>query len=403
MTEPTPQTSSDIALLRKSLARHSGRIISACTLAAAHETSASAAPSVLDSIQNRLPQWMDELIALLPEVMSTAGKPAPAANRSLECRTEHRLDVVIKALSGIREVVVLELLQLKGAVADGFLDEVCREVRLFFDLKIAGYALQFVAAQEAELALRTRQLQEAKDQLAAASEASRTAGHSRVQLSQAVTHELRNTLQSVLLYAASLIEGPRDPGTTEIVERLAINGTHLQRLLDRVRAHASLLAGTLQACPAPVTLAEFLSELEQRHRALARANQTQLSCRLAGGPASVMTDRDLLNQIADDLVDNAIHSTASGLVTVEISAENPQQLLLTVTDNGGGISLPEARQIFRVLHHRSGSNPQGLRLGLLASRCLAHLLGGDITFKSEAGQGASFTLSLPTSFHPPEA
>ncbi len=142
-------------------------------------------------------------------------------------------------------------------------------------------------------------------------------------------------------------------------------------------------------------MGEFLGGLEQRHRALAKAGQTRLVCQQTSGPATITTDLHMLNLIADNLVSNALHSARAGQVQVEISEEGPERLLLKVADDGNGLSLVEARQMFRVMHHVSGANFQGLKLGLLASRYLTHLLGGEITFHSEAGQGTSFVVALP--------
>jgi signal transduction histidine kinase len=400
MTGPQPGQPSSVGVLGHTLQEGCARIISECTAAFASERRGQGNASVFETIEKNLPLLLDELIALLPHVMTGEAKLPSALPAGMECRAEHRLDVVIKALSGVSEIVVLELSRLKGCVADEFLTEACREVRLFFDLKVASYCQQFVAAQEAEIALRTRQLREASESLIAAPENSKAAFHSRVHLLQGVTHELRNSLQSVLLYATSLEDGPRDAGATEIMERLASNGLHLQKLLDRLQSCSTLLAGAWHPKPAPVDVGRFLAELEQRHRALARTERTRLTCQQIDGPKTITTDVETLNLIADHLVSNAMHSAKAGSVQVEVSAEGPERMLLKVTDNGNGISLVEARQIFRVMHHVSGFECAGLKLGLLTSRYLTHLLGGEITFESEVGQGASFKVSLPVITEP---
>lgn len=393
MIPPHPRQPSDAGVLGQCLKENSARIMAEC--AAALERKEQENQSILESVQKNLPLVLDELISLLPHVMTKEAKmpPMPAGGR--ECRAEHRLDGVIKALSGISEVVVLEFVRLKGCVDDAFLSEACREARLFFDLKIANYCLLFVHAQEAELASRTRQLRDANEGVKQASEISMKCAHSRLQLALGVTHELRNSLQSVLLNATSLVESPREHGMAEIVERLTTSGMHLQKLLDRIQEYSPLLGGEWHVRPESVDVGRFLKELEQRHRALAGAARTHLACRQTSGPAAILTDLNTLNLIADHLVSNAIRSAKTGLVHVEISEEGPERILLTITDNGAGISLTDARQIFRVMHRVPGSHFPGLNLGLLASRHLTHLLGGEITFESEVGKGAAFQVALP--------
>ena len=393
MTTPQPHQPSDVGVVEQCLKENSARIFAEC--AAAFEKRGQGNQSILESIQINLPLLLDELILVLPHVMTGEAKMPPIPAAGIECHKGHRLDVVIKALGGISEVLALELLRLKGCVADASLADACREVRLFFDVKVANYCLHFVAAQETEIALRASQLKDANDRLMAASDNSRAAAHSRAQLLQGVTHELRNSLQSVLLNATSLVEGPRDPGVKEVMERLAMNGVHLQKLLDRLQNYAPLLAGESQAQLDCVDLDSFLEALEQRHHAVAKTTQTRLTCQRTSGPATITTDLQKLNLIADNLVSNAIRSAPMGFVQVEVSGDGVDGILLKVTDNGDGISVVEARQMFRVMHHVSASHFPGLRLGLLATRYLTHLLGGEIKFESELGKGASFEVALP--------
>ncbi|OYW29340.1 MAG: hypothetical protein B7Z47_04920 [Chthoniobacter sp. 12-60-6] len=392
MTQHPP---TDVELLTRTLRDNRVRFISIHAVTFGKESGERADLSTLESIQKNLPLLLDELTLLLPDVMKGDANLPPIVAGSIDCRAEHRLDVVIKILTGICETVVLEISRLNEFVADEFLSGACREVRRFFDVKIASYSLQFVEVQKAELALHASQLQEANQRLLDASQCSKAVTHSRLQLLQGVTHELRNSLQAVLLYATSLADAPGDSGSAEVAERLAVNAIHLQKLLDRLQTYSAILSGEMKIELGLVDLAQFLSDLEQRHCALAKAAQTRLIFKQTGGPATITTDLNKLNMIADNLVGNAIHSARSGLVQVEISDDGPGRFLLKVVDDGVGLSLTEARHIFRVMHHVSGSHFPGLKLGLLASRYLTHVLGGEITFESEVGHGASFILALP--------
>lgn len=395
MTARRPREPSDLRVLGQCLETNKARILSECTAPFADGGRDRANQAILETIQRNLPLLLNELSLVLPQVMAAGTGIPPMTAGGMGCQADHRLDVVIKALSGIREVVVLEFLRLNGCADAMFLNEACREARLFFDLKVAHYCLQFVKAQEAELALRTRQLNDSNEGLMKRAELSMPSAHSRLHLMQGVTHELRNSLQSVLLYATSLVESPRDHAAAEVVERLAMSGMHLQKLLDRVQDYSPFFGNEWRPRLASVAVATFLNELALRHRVLAEAARTQLVCEQIRGPAVWITDPSILNLIADNLVSNAIRSAKRGLVHVEVSEDGPERILLTVTDNGDGISLVEARQIFRVMHHASGSHASGLKLGLLASRYLTHLLGGEITFESEAGKGSSFRVTFP--------
>lgn len=395
MMSSKSQMPSDSGVFGQSLKEHRERIIAECAAALANEKKERENQSLLETIQKNLPLLLDELISLLPHVMAEEAKMTLASAGGIEFRPDHRLDVVIKALSGISEVAQLELLKLKGCVTDEVLAEVCRETRLFFDLKAAGYCLQFVKAQEAELALRGSQLKAACERLKSEAEAASASAHSRVEFLRGAIHELRNSLQSVLLHATSLMDCPRDPGAAHVMERLAMHGIRLQRLLDRLQEYSRLLAGDWPVRLEPVNVGAFLDELERMHHASARANSIQVVCRKISGPEVITTDVKKLNAIADNLVSNAIRYAKARKVQVEISEAEAGGLLLKVTDNGNGISLAEARQIFRVMHHVAGSDMPEFKLGLLATRHVTHLLGGEISFESEVGRGTVFTVVLP--------
>ncbi|MDB6004529.1 MAG: hypothetical protein JWR15_1516, partial [Prosthecobacter sp.] len=333
MTQRTP---TDVEWLTRTLKENRVQFISIYAITLGKDSGERADLSTLESIQNNLPLLLDELTLLLPDVMKGGADLPPAPAGNMECRAGHRLDVVIKILTGIREAVVLEILRLKEDVADEFLASACREVRHFFDAKIASYSMQFVEVQKAELALHASQLQEANERLLKDSENFNAASHSRLRLLQGVTHELRNSLQAVLLYATSLAEGPGDSGLVEVVERLAVNAIHLQMLLDRLQTYSPMLSGEMNVELGQVNLAQFLNELEQRHCALAKSTQTRLMFKQTGGPTAITTDLNKLKMIADNLVGNAIHSAHSGLVQVEVSADGPERILLKVVDDGNG-------------------------------------------------------------------
>ncbi|WP_395751014.1 sensor histidine kinase [Prosthecobacter sp.] len=395
MSAPISSSLSDLAMLGQTLKANSERIVAESAAVFASAGRERAHPFPLDAVPGGLPLLLSELMALLPQAIAEGDVTLSAGAEKLEVLAELRLDVVIKALEGVSEVVVMELKRLEGSVAKGFLDEACRETRLFFDLKIAHYCQKFVAAQGTELTLHTRQLDEASERLAADGAGADAAAHSRVQLLQGVIHELRNTLQSVVLHATSVVDFPREAGVAEVMQRLTANGIRLQELLDRLGLYASLLAGEWSNRMESVDVGVFLQDLEVRHRGLARTASTRLTCRQTSGPSQIITDAGKLSLIADNLVTNAVHAAKGGLVQVEMSEGGTGRMLLTVTDNGHGIRLTEARHLFRVIHHVEGSKFSGLKLGLLASRHLAHLLGGELTFESEEGRGATFQVSFP--------
>lgn len=108
----------------------------------------------------------------------------------------------------------------------------------------------------------------------------------------------------------------------------------------------------------------------------------------------IMTNKLMLRRIVGSLIDNAIKNTATGLVTLKVSANN-QELKMIVEDTGKGIPAEEAEHIFERFT-KLDSFKEGLGLGLTLCRSMTERLGGtvklDTTYKI---QGARFIVVLP--------
>jgi signal transduction histidine kinase len=113
---------------------------------------------------------------------------------------------------------------------------------------------------------------------------------------------------------------------------------------------------------------------------------------------SLTTDRIKLHQILRNLVDNAAKFTESGRVVVEVGAQAPERLAITVSDTGPGIPPEEVARIFEPFHQVGSSTTRqttGVGLGLSIAKQLAVALGGDISVMSELGWGSTFRVEIP--------
>ncbi|HEX4762024.1 MAG TPA: HAMP domain-containing sensor histidine kinase, partial [Sphingomicrobium sp.] len=115
----------------------------------------------------------------------------------------------------------------------------------------------------------------------------------------------------------------------------------------------------------------------------------------AGDPLPASGEERAVIQILVNLIGNAVrHSPEQGRVRVEF-ARTPGTASVTVSDEGPGIDPPDQQRIFERferVHQKEG----GTGLGLAISRRLARSMGGDVTLDSAPGQGARFTLTLPS-------
>lgn len=113
-------------------------------------------------------------------------------------------------------------------------------------------------------------------------------------------------------------------------------------------------------------------------------------------PVEVDVDNVRFGQAVNNLLDNALKYTPDG-GRVTIAAYNePRAGIITVTDNGPGISLAEREAIFRRLYRGDASRSQrGLGLGLSMVKAIVEAHGGSVSVDDAPGGGARFTLRLP--------
>jgi signal transduction histidine kinase len=115
----------------------------------------------------------------------------------------------------------------------------------------------------------------------------------------------------------------------------------------------------------------------------------------ADGPLPASGEERAVIQILVNLIGNAVrHSPEGGTVSLKFGGTQGTASV-TVSDRGPGIAPADQQRIFERFE-RGNDHGSGTGLGLAISRRLARSLGGDVTLDSAPGEGAHFTLTLPT-------
>lgn len=139
------------------------------------------------------------------------------------------------------------------------------------------------------------------------------------------------------------------------------------------------------------TMSEFQLTLEREKR--------KVAIDVTPTGAKIVSDRDKLSRIVYNLINNALKYSQEG-TPLKVSARfESNEVTISVTDSGLGISTEELQNIFRKLYRVEGSrnmNTGGHGLGLYIAQELAHQLNGEIRVKSEYGVGSTFSLVLKT-------
>jgi signal transduction histidine kinase len=254
-----------------------------------------------------------------------------------------------------------------------------------------------------ELAQRLREESLAAD---AARRAAEAASRAKTQFFAAASHDLRQPLHAMGLFAEALRQRIRDPEVASLVNSINESVDALEGLFSELLDITRIDSGGVDVNPAPVRLHELFGRLRLHFEPVAFEKGLMLSFR--GGHHVAHTDPVLLERVLRNLVSNALRYSDDGGVLVACRRRG-EQLLVQVIDTGIGISEAALPRIFDEFYQVQGNRPlqahqrKGLGLGLAIVRRLAGLMGAPLSVRSRVGHGTSFSLLLPKGQAPRQA
>ena len=244
---------------------------------------------------------------------------------------------------------------------------------------------------------------ELKAQTAAADRArasAEAANRNKTQFLAAASHDLRQPLHAMGLFAAALSEQARDAQVRNLVGSINASVEALERLFTALMDVSKLDAGAVSPKRATIALSPLFERLEREFLPLAGAGGLRLSVM----PTRLCVDSDplLLERILANLVSNAVRYTSRGGVVVG-ARRRGARVRLEVWDSGVGIAADERERIFEEFYQvgaseRSGS--KGIGLGLAIVRRLATMLGHPLRVDSQPGRGSRFSIDVPAGVIP---
>jgi PAS domain S-box-containing protein len=219
-----------------------------------------------------------------------------------------------------------------------------------------------------------------------------------------MSHEIRTPLGAVLgfselLMSQELTVSERN-NSLEVIKR---NGRLLSNLINEILDLSKVEAGRLEIEKMDVNVSEILSEVGNFLNLEASEKGIRLTMAAEGGlPKTIFTDPMRLRQILINIIGNAIKFTDRGSVQVKVKLFSDSlertQLCIAVKDTGPGISAEQASKLFTPFTQADPSTTRkfgGTGLGLVLSKKLANILGGDVVLtESTPGVGSTFAISI---------
>ncbi len=242
---------------------------------------------------------------------------------------------------------------------------------------------QRVGEKSAALALQLARTQEARD-------VAQQADRAKSRFLAAASHDLRQPLHALGLFAAKLPEHVRDDEGARLADRIRHSVDSLDGLLSSLLDISKLDAGAIEPQPRAVALDALFDRVAGDFAPVA----LERGLKLAVVPTRrvVHSDPILLERILRNLVDNALKHTRSGGVVVGARPRG-DRVAIEVHDSGLGIPASERTRVFEEFYQIG--NPErdrshGLGLGLAIVRRLSDLLGHAIEVDSHVGRGSVF-------------
>ncbi|MBI4279170.1 MAG: PAS domain-containing protein [Armatimonadetes bacterium] len=229
----------------------------------------------------------------------------------------------------------------------------------------------------------------------------------RRELTANVSHELRTPLTSIKGFTETLLGGAmRDEATgRRFLEIIDGEANRLMKLVGDLLELSRLEARAAPLQCEPVDLFAFIEHAVSRVRPIAEAVGVTMVGPEGPRPVMVWADRERLEQVLTNLLDNAIKfSPGVGLVEVKVS-EGARDAVVSVADTGRGIPPEDLPFVFERFYRADRSRTResgGTGLGLAIVRHIVEAHGGRVGVSSRLGQGTTFTFTIPRTPSPVE-
>ncbi|KFE69619.1 sensor histidine kinase [Hyalangium minutum] len=208
-----------------------------------------------------------------------------------------------------------------------------------------------------------------------------------------LVHDFRAPLATILTSVGMVRkQDSTGQGLARNLDRIERATRRMLFLVEAQLATEGALSGKLQIKETEIQLASVAQEVTELLQARADGQGVELRVEIPGG-LWLKTDRLLLGQVLQNLVDNALKYTDSGEVVLRARQEQGG-VRITVEDTGRGIS-PEMLPVIFDMYSRSEYESPGRGVGLAVVKAVVTALGGTVEATSRQGQGSCFTLSLP--------
>ena len=216
-----------------------------------------------------------------------------------------------------------------------------------------------------------------------------------------ISHELRTPLTSIKGSIDNLLDGIAghlNDAQREYLTIINAESNRLVRLIDDLLDLNKLEARSIRLLPEEIEYISLVAQVVYSLKELAYEKGLSIAMEWPITEIPLAADRDRINQVLVNLINNAIKFTERGEITIIIEHSHNGSVTTRIRDTGIGIPQDELEKIFDRFYQINRplvEKSRGAGLGLAISKSLIEMHGGSITVESQEGTGSEFSFTLP--------
>jgi signal transduction histidine kinase/CheY-like chemotaxis protein len=217
-----------------------------------------------------------------------------------------------------------------------------------------------------------------------------------------IREEITSPMNAIIASSETLFRKCNDVELQKYATKIYNLGKQLLEIIEDIVELSSVAKGTLKIEEVPVDVKSVIQKIIRSQRDEARRKGLELTLDIDDSlPDALMLDREKIEDIFSNLVENAVKFTNHGFVHVTLLGngkdivKNSINLSLIVEDSGPGIDLKDQKKIFEIFEN-SGDDAitKGMGLGLSIHKRIAKQMNGDIFLESTVDKGSKFVFVI---------